>query len=659
MALARGWVALWGQALLLAGRYCQLQASFSHELGLSWRAPRGYTSSSVPPSPNPPMAMLLLDWIRSITPAPSAARLLLPTGSPPTEIVEYILGSDHGRDRLLCFVEKTCPSQDSSVSGLAACLFDAAQNRRNCLKPYWIQAGERSTFGDMNVSCFLRDARVSWHRIDKHNEKDQKNPLYFLERTGRYMTQNSAMMATALAQAKNVIEGPEGIGNGYLILPLQIPRSPGRVAVLEAVWRTVELQETSEDGTYGDDYKIPREVEDIINWSTLQNLRDHMLLENIGKVFPSRVAPSPHRVASPKLIGDSPKMKKLQEELLVWAPTSHNILLLGPSGAGKEVCAAQIHEGSPRKGKPFVAVNCAGLSKNLIESLLFGHARGAFSGATNDHKGYFEQANGGTLFLDEIGDFDIEAQAKVLRAIQDQTITPVGARTSIRCDIRFLAATNKNLEKEVHEGRFRDDLYQRIKTKIILLPPLNQREGDVILLLEHFLKEEQNAPGTCDEIRSSFRVPYERQKSIRDYPWPGNVRELKNYATRVSVCGWSNTPIKEEIAEYTWEGEQPETSKEQPKKKRRVALDEIKTESRFARSTKLVIRILVASYKKDPNKYVARKDLEKHIEDDEIQIGDDKIQGVRRILEKRGWTIPRATKGQGYRLAPLDGWEDP
>ncbi len=223
------------------------------------------------------------------------------------------------------------------------------------------------------------------------------------------------------------------------------------------------------------------------------------------------------------IIGHSPAMQKIFEILARVSSTAATVLVLGESGTGKELVAQALHQNSPRKGKPFVAVNCAALSEGLIESELFGHVKGAFTGASTAKEGRIVYADGGTLFLDEVGDMPLETQAKLLRVLESREVVPVGGNASREVDIRLVAATNQDLRSMVSDGRFREDLFFRLQVVSIELPPLRERTGDVPMLIDHFIGE--LATEHDREIRGI--TPEARTLLVR-YPWPGNVRELRN-----------------------------------------------------------------------------------------------------------------------------------
>ena len=227
------------------------------------------------------------------------------------------------------------------------------------------------------------------------------------------------------------------------------------------------------------------------------------------------------------LIGSSPSFRALLEGVQVVAPADCTVLIQGETGTGKEVIAQAIHEASPRRKHRFVAVNCAAIPAALLESELFGHERGAFTGAVVQRLGRFQAADHGTLFLDEIGELPIELQPKLLRAIQEREVERLGCSHATRVDVRIVAATNQNLEQMVSERRFRMDLYYRLKVFPITLPPLRERIGDIPLLVDHFLRSYAHRQGKSIEF-----VPNEVMAAIETYSWPGNIRELQNFIER-------------------------------------------------------------------------------------------------------------------------------
>jgi two-component system nitrogen regulation response regulator NtrX len=230
------------------------------------------------------------------------------------------------------------------------------------------------------------------------------------------------------------------------------------------------------------------------------------------------------------IIGESENMNRLREQIAMAAPTNGRVLISGENGTGKELVARQIHALSRRRTGPFVEVNCAAIPEELIESELFGHTRGAFTGAVADRRDKFEAATGGTLFLDEIGDMSLKTQAKVLRALQEQVIEPVGGQNSVRVDVRVIAATNKDLAEELRHVRFREDLYFRLNVIPMFVPPLRTRGADVISLAEHFVGEFSREYG-----RRAKRLAPDAVEVLKAYRWPGNVRELRNVIERLMI----------------------------------------------------------------------------------------------------------------------------
>lgn len=233
------------------------------------------------------------------------------------------------------------------------------------------------------------------------------------------------------------------------------------------------------------------------------------------------------------MIGKSAEMGKVRTLISKAAPTKATVLITGESGVGKELVAKSIHENSPRKDKPFIIVHCAALSESLLESELFGYEKGAFTGAENQHKGRFELADGGSIFLDEIGEINPATQVKLLRVLQEKKFERVGGEETIECDVRLIAATNRNLEDEVKNGKFREDLFYRLNVVRIEVPPLRERKDDIPLLMHTFLREfnienKKNIKGFDNRAKST----------MLKYSWPGNIRELKNCVeSAVVMCG--------------------------------------------------------------------------------------------------------------------------
>ncbi len=236
------------------------------------------------------------------------------------------------------------------------------------------------------------------------------------------------------------------------------------------------------------------------------------------------------------VVGSGPKMQQVLRLLKAFAPASAPVLILGENGTGKELAAKALHTNGPRRTKPFVAMNCAALNENLLDDDMFGHEPGAFTGATGSRKGRFEHAHGGTLFLDEVGDMPPALQAKLLRALENGEVTRIGANDPIRVDVRVIAATNRDLAGMVEDGKFRRDLYHRLKVGVVRLPALRERREDMPLLIAHFLKElsaryGRPVPAVAEPVR----------KALHAYAWPGNVRELRNVLESMLVLDGDGT----------------------------------------------------------------------------------------------------------------------
>jgi len=237
-----------------------------------------------------------------------------------------------------------------------------------------------------------------------------------------------------------------------------------------------------------------------------------------------------------RLIGNSPKMKLLKEQINMAAQSNSRVLIMGESGSGKELVARLLHENSKSAGKPFIEVNCAAIPQELIESELFGHEKGSFTGAFESKKGKFELADGGTLFLDEVGDMSPSAQSKVLRIIETQEFQRVGGSKNIKVDVRIIAATNKDLKEEVKKGNFREDLLYRLNVIPIVVPPLRERKEDIPLLVEHFLESFAAEYG-----KKPKKIAPEALKMLEAHDWPGNIRELRNVIERLVIMTPSDT----------------------------------------------------------------------------------------------------------------------
>ncbi len=242
------------------------------------------------------------------------------------------------------------------------------------------------------------------------------------------------------------------------------------------------------------------------------------------------------------MVGKSKKMQQIYRLLERVAPSDTSLMVQGENGTGKELVAKAVHYFSPRKDNVFLAVNCSAFNDNLLDSELFGHVKGAFTGAIKDKKGLFEQADGGTLFLDEIGDTSLSMQVKLLRVLQEGTFLPVGATTPKKANVRIIAATNKDLKKMIADGEFREDLFYRINVINVTLPPLRERKDDIPLLIEHFLKKR------CDEAGMPLKSIAKRcMEKLLDYNWPGNVRELENEIERLVVLAGEDKVIHHDL----------------------------------------------------------------------------------------------------------------
>jgi DNA-binding NtrC family response regulator len=239
-----------------------------------------------------------------------------------------------------------------------------------------------------------------------------------------------------------------------------------------------------------------------------------------------------------EMIGESPEMIKIKEMIEKVAPTEARVLITGANGTGKEIVAHWLHQKSDRSKGAMIEVNCAAIPSELIESELFGHKKGSFTGASKDRAGKFETADNGTIFLDEIGDMSLSAQAKVLRALQENKISRVGSDKDIKINVRVIAATNKDLQKEIEEGKFREDLYHRLAVILIKVPTLNDRREDIPLLIKYFSKKIAEEHGTVQKKFSSKAI-----KLLQEYDWTGNIRELRNVVERLIIL--SNKEVNE------------------------------------------------------------------------------------------------------------------
>ena len=341
-------------------------------------------------------------------------------------------------------------------------------------------------------------------------------------------------------EAEDGLQGVEKIKNedyDLVLCDIKMPKMDG-VEVLEAVKKIKPEVPMVMISGHGDletavntmrlgayDYiSKPPDLNRLLN--TVRNALDRKQLVVENKILKKKVS------KNYEMIGNSDAINQIREMIDKVAPTDARVLITGPNGTGKELVAHQLHEKSNRSSKPIVEVNCAAIPSELIESELFGHIKGAFTSAVKDRAGKFEAANGGTIFLDEIGDMSLPAQAKVLRALQENLIQRVGADKDIKVDVRVVAATNKDLKKEIEEGRFREDLYHRLAVILIKVPALNDRRDDIPELVEHFTQKIAGENGTAIKGFSEKAI-----KLLQEYDWTGNIRELRNVVERLIILG--------------------------------------------------------------------------------------------------------------------------
>ncbi len=271
---------------------------------------------------------------------------------------------------------------------------------------------------------------------------------------------------------------------------------------------------------------------------TIRNALDRSTLVNETKKLKRKIS------RTYDIIGESEAINQVKETIEKVAPTEARVMIIGENGTGKELVARWIHEKSSRHKNPLVEVNCAAIPSELIESELFGHEKGSFTSAVKQRIGKFEQANGGSLFLDEIGDMSLSAQAKVLRALQENRINRVGGDKDIKVDVRVIAATNKDIKKEISEGNFREDLYHRVGVIIIIVPPLRDRKEDIPVLVDHFLEEIAAEYGNKKKTITDDAI-----EKLKDFDWTGNIRELRNVTERLVIMS-NNEITASEVEQY-------------------------------------------------------------------------------------------------------------
>jgi len=316
--------------------------------------------------------------------------------------------------------------------------------------------------------------------------------------------------------------------------------SPETFFIIMTAYASVKTAiEALRHGAY--DYLIkPVEFDDVI--IRVKRLVDFKKIATENKFLRQRISLD---TGFTNLIGKSEPMKKVFEIISQVSATNSNILIYGKSGTGKELAAKAIHYNSKRKDKIFLPINCGAISENLIESELFGHKKGSFTGATDDKLGLFKVAEGGTLFLDEIGEIPLNLQVKLLRAIEDKEFLPVGGVKTVSTDVRIIAATNQNLFEKMKRGEFREDLFYRLNVVEIKLPPLNDRKEDIPLLINHFMEKYCNEMG-----KKILGVDNETMKILMNHDWPGSVRELENVIERAVIFANSEYLTVKDLAEY-------------------------------------------------------------------------------------------------------------
>jgi|TARA_B110000902_G_scaffold42097_1_gene45714 DNA-binding NtrC family response regulator len=352
--------------------------------------------------------------------------------------------------------------------------------------------------------------------------------------------------------AENGIEGLEKITNNsfdLVLCDIKMPKMDGIDLLTKAMEIQPELTLIMISG-HGDidtavdcikkgafDYiSKPPDLNRLLN--TIRNGLDRKNLVVQNKVLKKKVS------KKYQMIGNSPELSKIHQMIELVAPTDARVLITGANGTGKELIAHAIHEKSERSKSPMIEVNCAAIPSELIESELFGHEKGAFTSAIKQRKGKFETADTGTLFLDEVGDMSLKAQAKVLRALQEHKITRVGSDKEIKVNVRVLAATNKDLQKEIKEGNFREDLYHRLGVILINNPSLDERKEDIPVLTEHFNKQICEEHGIAEKTFSP-----EALKTLQSYSWSGNIREFRNVIERLIIL-CSDTVSKKDVKSF-------------------------------------------------------------------------------------------------------------
>jgi len=325
---------------------------------------------------------------------------------------------------------------------------------------------------------------------------------------------------------------------GLDVLRASKKKDPNTVVIMISAYTTAETAvEAMNDGAY--DY-VPKPFDNEELKQTIANALDLKTLDQEKKILDDELKKNLH---FGKIVGNNPAMLHIYKMIRQVAKTKTNILITGESGTGKELIAHGIHEESDRREKPFVVINCGGIPETLMESELFGHKKGAFTGATSDKKGLFEIADKGTIFLDEIGEISLALQVKLLRVVQEKVFKAVGSNEDVSVDIRIISATNKELENEVIAGGFREDLFYRLNVIEIKVPPLRERKSDLRALAQHFLDKYSNEMGKEIKKISSYAI-----ELLRKYDFPGNIRELENLLERSVALTSTNILLPDSLA---------------------------------------------------------------------------------------------------------------
>jgi len=324
---------------------------------------------------------------------------------------------------------------------------------------------------------------------------------------------------------------------GLEVLKQVKQQNPDTVVIMISAYSTTEIAVTAmNEGAY--DF-VPKPFD---NEELRQTIARALALQTLEQEKKHRESEIQDHLHFDRIIGNSPGMEAIYKRIEQISATKTNVLITGESGTGKELIARAIHEHSDRKEQPFVVVNCGGIPDTLMESEFFGHVRGAFTGAVVDKKGLFEAADHGTIFLDEIGELSPMLQVKLLRAVQETSFKPVGGTTEITVDVRIISATNKQLDQEVVEGRFREDLFFRLNVIPIKVPPLRERKGDVAVLAQHFAEKYSRKMGRDIVKLSSYAIDF-----LNRYSFPGNVRELENLIERSVALSSTNIILPESL----------------------------------------------------------------------------------------------------------------